>query len=216
MFPFCAPWRWPLPAPPCSVWPRPRPPPAADKQITFDNPVGGVYPRTRWSYSHIRETVPTANVWRGNQAPSKLPVALRNLDNLSFQSLQGETLSFDQMLERTYTDGILVLHKGQIVYERYFGALTPERPHIGMSLTKSFVGTLAATLAHEGVIDPNALVTKFSGNQAGYDIGGNISIMAHTATSSAIAPNSGVDVRQAFFTIGNQNIGTFNRAISAT
>ena len=136
-------------------------PPAADKQITFDNPVGGVYPRTRWSYSHIRETVPTANVWRGNQAPSKLPVALRNLDNLSFQSLQGETLSFDQMLERTYTDGILVLHKGQIVYERYFGALTPERPHIGMSLTKSFVGTLAATLAHEGVIDPNALVTKY-------------------------------------------------------
>ena len=65
------------------------------------------------------------------------------------------------MLERTYTDGILVLHKGQIVYERYFGALTPERPHIGMSLTKSFVGTLAATLAHEGVIDPNALVTKY-------------------------------------------------------
>lgn len=56
---------------------------------------------------------------------------------------------------------------------------------------------------------PNALVTKFSGHQAGYDIGGNISIMAHTATSSAIAPNSGVDVRQAFFTIGNQNIGTF-------
>ena len=34
-------------------------PPAADKQITFDNPAGGVYPRTRWSYSHIRETVPT-------------------------------------------------------------------------------------------------------------------------------------------------------------
>lgn len=56
---------------------------------------------------------------------------------------------------------------------------------------------------------PNALVTKFSGHQAGYDIGGNISIMAHTATSSAIAPNSGVDVRQAFFTIGNKNIGTF-------
>ena len=56
---------------------------------------------------------------------------------------------------------------------------------------------------------PNALVTKFSTEQSGYEIAGNISIMAHTATSSAIAPNSGVDVRQAFFTIGNADIGTF-------
>lgn len=56
---------------------------------------------------------------------------------------------------------------------------------------------------------PNALVTKFSTNQEGYDIGGTIAIMAHTATSSAIAPNSGVDVRQAFFTVGNGHIGTF-------
>lgn len=56
---------------------------------------------------------------------------------------------------------------------------------------------------------PNALVTKFSTNQEGYDIGGTIAIMAHTATSSAIAANSGVDVRQAFVTIGNGDIGTF-------
>lgn len=56
---------------------------------------------------------------------------------------------------------------------------------------------------------PNALVTKFSTHQEGYDIGGTIGIMAHTATSSAIAPNSGVDVRQAFFTVGNADLGTF-------
>lgn len=56
---------------------------------------------------------------------------------------------------------------------------------------------------------PNALVTKFSNKSGDYDIGGTIAIMAHTATSSAIAPNSGVDVRQAFFTVGNGDIGTF-------
>ena len=38
-------------------------PPPPDKLITFDNPAGGVFPRTRWSFSHVRETVPTANVW---------------------------------------------------------------------------------------------------------------------------------------------------------
>ncbi len=56
---------------------------------------------------------------------------------------------------------------------------------------------------------PNALVTKFSTTQGDYDLGGTLAIMAHTATSSAIAPNSGVDVRQVFFTVGNADIGSF-------
>ncbi len=55
---------------------------------------------------------------------------------------------------------------------------------------------------------PNALVTKFSSTQGDYEVGGQISIMAHTATSSSIAANSGVDVRQAFFTVGNDGMGT--------
>lgn len=69
-------------------------------------------------------------------------------------------------------------------------------------------GSDSRTTIGNGLL-PNALVTKFSTEQNGYDIGGTLSIMAHTATSSAIAPNSGVDVRQAFFTIGNADIGTF-------
>ncbi len=137
-------------------------PPPPDKQITFDNPISGAYPRIRWGYSHIREVVPTASVWRGRAAPSALPAAPRELDNVRFKALgTGEELTFAQSLERNYTDGILVLHKGKVVYEKYFGALTPERPHLAMSVTKSFVGTLAALLANEGTIDPAAPVTRY-------------------------------------------------------
>jgi len=139
-------------------------PPPPDKVLTFDNPAVNVYPRTRWSFSHIRELVPTANVWRGSAAPSPLPRAARapDLDTVRFKAMgTGEELTFAQSLERNYTDGILVLHKGQVVYEKYFGALTPERPHIAMSVTKSFVGTLAALLAHEGTLDPGAPVTRY-------------------------------------------------------
>jgi CubicO group peptidase (beta-lactamase class C family) len=39
------------------------------------------------------------------------------------------------------------------VYERYFGALQPHRPHACFSITKSYAATLAATLIHEGVLD---------------------------------------------------------------
>ncbi|BEP51188.1 MULTISPECIES: serine hydrolase domain-containing protein [Variovorax] len=138
-------------------------PPPPDRLITFDDPAGGVFPRTRWSFSHVRETVPTANVWRGSGVPSPLPAAPRSdLEAVTFKPLGSEeTLSFGQMIPRTYTDGILVLHRGRVVYEKYFGALTPERPHIAMSVTKSFVGTLAAILADEGRLDPSAPVTRY-------------------------------------------------------
>lgn len=138
-------------------------PPPPDRLITFDDPAGGVFPRTRWSFSHVRETVPTANVWRGSGAPSPLPAAPRSdLEAVAFKPLGSEeTVSFGQMIPRTYTDGILVLHRGRVVYEKYFGALTPERPHIAMSVTKSFVGTLAAILADEGRLDPSAPVTRY-------------------------------------------------------
>lgn len=65
------------------------------------------------------------------------------------------------MLALTYTDGILVMHRGQVVYERYFGALDAHTPHIAMSVTQSFVGTLAAMLAVDGRLDPAAPVTQY-------------------------------------------------------
>lgn len=136
-------------------------PPSTDKQITFDNPAGGVYPRTRWSFSHVRETVPTANVWRGSSMPSPLPAAPKDLSGIPFKAMNGEQMTFGDILTRTYTDGILVLHRGNVVYEKYFGALTPERPHLAMSVTKSFVGTLAAILVAEGKLDPEAPVTRY-------------------------------------------------------
>jgi CubicO group peptidase (beta-lactamase class C family) len=105
--------------------------------------------------------MPTANVWRGSGAPSPLPAAPRDLSRLPFTTLDGEPMRFGDMLARTCTDGILVLHRGRLVCEQYFGTLTPERPHIAMSVTKSFVGTLAAILAAEGRLDPQAPVVQY-------------------------------------------------------
>lgn len=55
---------------------------------------------------------------------------------------------------------------------------------------------------------PNALVTKFTTQQEGIDVGAQIGIMAHTATGDALSANSGVDIRQAFFTLGTPDFGT--------
>jgi predicted porin len=56
---------------------------------------------------------------------------------------------------------------------------------------------------------PSGLITKFKTQQNGYDIGGTVGIMVHAATSSGVDTNTNVDVRQAFFTIGTPEMGTF-------
>lgn len=136
-------------------------PPAPEKTIQFKNGSNYQFPRTRWSFSHGREIGPTANVWHGDQAVYRLPVHLQPLDNLSFVDEKAQDASWADMLNRTYTDSVLVLHKGHIVYEKYFGISNAHLPHIAMSVTKSFIGTLAATLVAEGTLDPAALVTHY-------------------------------------------------------
>lgn len=70
-------------------------------------------------------------------------------------------MTWGQSVAANYTDGVVVMHRGAIVYERYFGALKPEGQHIAHSVTKSFVGTIAATLITEGKLDPNAKVARY-------------------------------------------------------
>lgn len=55
---------------------------------------------------------------------------------------------------------------------------------------------------------PNGLVTSASTSSGGYDVKALIGIYHSTATDSAIAQNSVVDVRQAYFTFGSAAMGT--------
>ena len=137
-------------------------PPAPNLQVKFSDGSMWAFPKMRWSFSHVRELGPTSNVWRGSGKATDLPKNInKTLDQVTFTSLDGQNLTWEQSLALNYTDGILVMHKGKIVYEKYFGALNERTPHIAMSMTKSFVGTLAAMLAEEGKLDTQALVTQY-------------------------------------------------------
>jgi CubicO group peptidase (beta-lactamase class C family) len=136
-------------------------PPLPDKTIRFGDGTSSRFPNSRWAFSHIRELVPTANVSRGEGPIVPLPRAERDLGKIALTTLDGKAITFTDALALTYTDGILVLHKGRIVFEKYFGAGEAQRPHIAFSVTKSFVGTLAAMLVAEGKLDPQAPVTKY-------------------------------------------------------
>jgi CubicO group peptidase (beta-lactamase class C family) len=140
------------------------PPPVA-KRIRFEDDRFLSFPQIRWSLSHMRELVPTVAVWRGSGPKSDLGVAARGdaatIDALAFDDLSGRRHSWGESLARTYTDGIIVLHRGVNVYERYFGVLQPHRPHACFSITKSYAATLAATLIHERALDEHKPVPYY-------------------------------------------------------
>ncbi len=138
-------------------------PPPADRQLRFDDGSYFQFPAMRWSVSHFRQLMPTVNVSRGLGAPQALSRALRaDIDALRFVPIGAkESMSWADSLLANYTDGIVVMHRGRIVYERYFGVLKDSGQHGAMSVTKSVTGTLGAMLVAEGSLDPNKRVADY-------------------------------------------------------
>lgn len=111
----------------------------------------------------MRQLMPTVNISRGLESP--IPFKREHssyIDNVEFLPYgTHQPITWQESLAVNYTDGIVVLHKGGIVYERYFGALKEDGQHAAMSVTKSLIGTLGALLVTEGELDPNATITNY-------------------------------------------------------
>lgn len=140
-------------------------PPPDDKIITQPDSVYFSFPRLRWSVCHLREFLPTEEISRGLGAPTPLPEAAERarieaeIDALTFMPIGGDTaMTWVESLDANYTDGMLILHRGEVVYERYFGCLDEAGKHAAMSMTKSVTGLLAEILVVEGALDDAALV----------------------------------------------------------
>ena len=142
-------------------------PPPPDKLITQPDSNYFSFPKLRWSVCHLREFLPTEQISRGTGAPrplSYLPPAdfadmRQQIDALTFLPQNSDTpMTWEDSLYANYTDGMLILHKGQVVYERYFGCLDGDGQHAAMSMTKSVTGLLAEILVAEGALDDTLLV----------------------------------------------------------
>ena len=50
------------------------------------------------------------------------------------------------------TDGVVLIHRGEVVYERYGPGWSADRPHLAWSVSKSFMGALAGMAVHRGLL----------------------------------------------------------------
>ena len=140
-------------------------PPAAGDQVTIANMQEG--PWNRWAFRNMRRLLPSANVWRGDGECTELPVAHVHLDDVEFESATGGTLTVGRMLDEGFSDGFVVLHEGAIASERYAAGVEAHEPHLLMSVTKSFAGSLAGILVGRGLLSPDDLVTDIVPEVAG-------------------------------------------------
>lgn len=123
------------------------------------------FPALRYSVCHMRQYMPTTNVPRNNATkitPFRYKLDMEAIDRLTFiPTGLAEPMTWSESLQQNYADGIIILHKGKVVYERYFENLTAEGVHALMSVSKSFTGTLAAILVAEGKLDPTKMVSYY-------------------------------------------------------
>lgn len=135
-------------------------PPPVEKRITQPDSNFFSFPKLRWSVCHMRELLPTATIPRAIDHYAPLPEALiASIDQLQFTPTGTSTpISWQESLAANYTDGLLVLHRGKVVYESYRGCLGPQQHHAAMSMTKSITGLLAEMLIAQGQLDESVLV----------------------------------------------------------
>ena len=117
-------------------------------------------PVNRWTFSHMREIIPTVNIPRDTNRF----LVLNNSDDLVADfsvEFQGRKQSIDEIAAHQFIDGLLIIKDGEIVVENYYGHLTQDRPHLMNSVSKSIVGLVAGKLAAQGVIDLEKPVSHY-------------------------------------------------------
>ncbi|MDH8000088.1 serine hydrolase domain-containing protein [Bacillus cereus] len=110
-------------------------------------------PYLRWSYTHMKEFTLINDVKNKPDQIARFPSALQNLDDFAVQRSFGSATPLKELLDDNKTDAFVVVHNGQLVYERYFNGYNESEPHGMASLAKVFTGAIIQSLAEENRID---------------------------------------------------------------
>ncbi len=116
-------------------------------------------PYNKWAFQHVREIVPSADIPNAPGDIWKLVSELKDFSSFRFEH-GGKAYSLDQFLDKTDTDGLVILHRGKVILERYGNGMTTDTPHILMSVSKSLTAIVAGILTEQGKLDPERKVVS--------------------------------------------------------
>lgn len=151
----------------------------------------------RWAMRNARLVVPTAGVRHSNRASQLAQGDVLRLESLTLKSPQGGPGTWAQYLEDNRVDGMLILHKGRVVFEHYYGGLQKYDAHGWASMSKSVIGLLAAQFIEEGRLDATAPLERYVPALSGTPFGSatvqqNLDMQVALAYTPELPPDIGL------------------------
>ena len=118
-----------------------------------------------YAFLHMSEFFTQAVIHRSGSISQLSSNARDDLAGLAVNTRMGE-MTLDAYVNRGPINGVVVLHSGEIVYERY-PRQRPYDKHLLMSVSKIFVSTLIGILEDGGTIDSSSQVDAYLPELAG-------------------------------------------------
>jgi CubicO group peptidase (beta-lactamase class C family) len=118
------------------------------------------HPANRWTFQRITGLLPTVRIDPDPDRRWPLAEDPQDLDRVRV-ALPGSRATLADFLDRSCTDGLIVLHRGRITCERYRGGMEPGTRHHTASVSKSVTGLVTAILAGQKLIAPGRAITDY-------------------------------------------------------
>ncbi len=116
-------------------------------------------PHNRWAFQNIRQLIPTASIPCARASISFPAIESSTLDTKTFDCVKGKSL--DTILNESYSDSLVVLHKGNRVWQWQAAHCDIEQPHIVFSVSKSITAILVGILVDQGLLDTGKLIQHY-------------------------------------------------------
>jgi len=119
-------------------------------------------PDQAWNFKNLHRFMPTVNVYRAG--PVKQLASALNVKIADFPVTlkDGKQVAFAELLNSDHSTamGVLILHKGKVVFESYPRMQPYEKP-VYWSVTKVFVSALVAIYEGRGLVDVSKPIDQY-------------------------------------------------------
>jgi CubicO group peptidase (beta-lactamase class C family) len=108
-------------------------------------------PFNRLAFQRVDSILRTVPISRGSGRVREFGRTPTEIDSLTYAGSFGES-TIGAFLDRTFTDGLLVMRGDSVLCERYFNGMMPSTRHILMSVSKPLAGSLAGMYVDAGIL----------------------------------------------------------------
>lgn len=148
---------------------------------------------SQYSFRYMSEFFPVGIIQRSGQPYQFRYSPAKAISNITIKSKE-DTLSLDSYLKKLHIAGFIVVHKGAVVYEKYFSML-PQDQHTLQSVTKVVTSTLITSLVNEKKINIDHPIETYIPELKGTDWQG-------ITVKDILNMRSGMDIRSIDFSTG--------------